>query len=108
MMGRELKSCPCARLNYNQTIKKTRPRRKILLNSGIKSVGALIKNKCIIGLAKQRSMIKDRKLNLLIKPCTGGRKLDPSNPIGLAINRRVVIYPFSLHSGKAPFSFQEK
>jgi len=94
MKGRELKSCPCARFNYNQMIKETRPRRNILLNLGVRSIGALIKSKCIIRLAKQRSIIKDRKLNLLIKPCTGGRKLDPSNPIGLAINRRVVIYPF--------------
>ena len=93
-MGRELKSCPCARFNYNQMIKETRPRRNILLNPGVRSIGALNKSKCIIRLAKQRSIIKDRKLNLLIKPCTGGRELDPSNPIGLAINRRVVIYPF--------------
>ena len=101
MMGRELKSCPCARLNYNQMIKKTRPRRKTLLNPGVKSVRALIKNKCIVRLAKQRSVIKNKELNLLIKPCTGGRKLDPSNPNGLAINRRVAIYPFipvKLHS----------
>ncbi len=75
-------------------IKKIRPRRKILLNPGVKSVIALIKNKCIIRLAKQRSIIKNRKLNLLIKPCTGGRKLDPSNPIGSSIKRIVATYPF--------------
>jgi hypothetical protein len=101
MMGRELKNRPCARLNYNQMIKKTRPRRKILLNPGVKSARALIKNKCIIRLAKQRSIIKNRKLNSLIKPCTSGRKLDPNNPNGLAINRRVATYPFipvKLHS----------
>jgi hypothetical protein len=95
MKGRELKSCPCACLNYNQMIKKTRPRRKILLNPGIKSVRALIKDKCIIRLAKQRSIIKNRKLNLLIKPCTSGRKSGPNDPNGSAINRRVAIYPFN-------------
>ena len=88
MMGRELKSCPCARLNYNQMIKKTRPMRKILLNPGIKSVRALIKNKCIIGLVKQRSMIKSRKLNLLIKPCTCGKKLNSKDPNGSLTNKR--------------------
>jgi hypothetical protein len=94
MKGRELKSCPCACLNYNQMIKKTRPRRKTLLNPGVKSVRALIKNKCIIRLAKQRSTIKNRKLNSLIKTCTSGRKSGPNDPNGSAINRRVAIYPF--------------
>ena len=93
-MGRELKSCPCACLNYNQMIKKTRPRRKILLNPGVKSVRALIKNKCVIRLAKQRSIIKNRKLNSLIKPCTSGRRPCPNDPNGSAINKRVAIYPF--------------
>ena len=94
-MGRELKSCPCARFNYNQMIKEIRPRRNILLNPGVRSIGALIKSKCIIRLAKQRSIIKDRKLNLLIKPCTGGNKLDPNHPNGSSINKRVVVnYPF--------------
>ena len=75
-------------------IKKTRPRRKILLSPSVKSVRALIKNKCIIRLAKQGSIIKNKKLNLLIKPCTRGRKSGPNDPNGSAINRRVVIYPF--------------
>ncbi len=89
MMGRELKSYPCARFNCNQMIKKNRPRRRILLNHGVKSVRALIKDKCITRLAKQRSIIKNKKLNLLIKSCTNSRK-----SIGSAINRRVMIYPF--------------
>ncbi len=93
-MGRELKSCPCACLNYNQMIKKTRLRRKMLLNSGAKSVRALIKNKCMIRLVKQRSIIKNKKLNLLIKPYTSGRKSGPNDPNGSAINKRVAIYPF--------------
>jgi hypothetical protein len=96
MKGRELKSCPCARFNYNQMIKETRPRRNILLNPGVRSIGALIKSKCIIRLAKQRSIIKDRKLNLLIKSCISGRKSGSNNQNGSAINRRVVIYPFIL------------
>jgi len=96
MMGRELKSYPCARFNCNQMIKKNRPKRKILLNPGVKSVRALIKNKCIIRLAKQRSIIKNKKLNLLIKPCTTSRKSN-SNPNGSSINKRVVVnYPFIL------------
>ncbi len=101
MMGRELKSYPCARFNYNQMIKKTRPRRKILLNPGVKSVRALIKNECIIRLAKQRSIIKGRKLNSLIKPCTGDKKLDFNNPNGSSINKRAVNYsliPVKLHN----------
>ncbi len=94
MMGRELKSYPCARFNRNQMIKKNRPRRKILLNPGVKSVRALIKNNCITRLAKQRSIIKNKKSNLLIKPCTSGRKSGPDDPNGSAINIRVTIYPF--------------
>ena len=94
MMGRELKSYPCARFNCNQMIKKNRPKRKILLNPGIKSVRALIKNKCITRLAKQRSIIKNKKSNLLIKPCTTSRKSGPNDPNGSAINRRVMIYSF--------------
>jgi hypothetical protein len=93
-MGRELKSYPCPCLNYNQIIKKTRPTRKILLNPGVKSIRALIKNKCVSRLVKQRSIIKNKKLNLLIKPCTSGRKSCPNDPNGSAINRRVAIYPF--------------
>jgi len=95
MMGRELKSYPCARFNCNQMIKKNRPRRKTLLNSGVKSVRALIKNKCITRLAKQRSIIKNKKSNLLIKPCTSGKKLKFNHPNGSSINKRVVVnYPF--------------
>ena len=94
MMGRELKSYPCARFNCNQMIKKNRPRRKILLNPGVKSVRALIKNKCITRLTKQRSIIKNKKLNLLIKPCINSRKSGPNDLNGSAINRRVMIYPF--------------
>ncbi len=75
-------------------IKKTRPRRKILLNPSAKSVTALIKNKCIIRLAKQRSIIKGKKLNSLIKPCSGGKKSDSDNPNGSSTNKRVANYPF--------------
>ncbi len=99
-MGKELKSYPYAHFNYNQMIKKNRPRRKILLNPGVKSVRALIKNKCIIGPAKQRSIIKNKKSNLLIKPCTSDWKSGPNDPNGSAINRRVIIYssiPVKLH-----------
>jgi len=97
MMGRELKSYPCARLNYNQIkmTEKTRPRRKTLLNPSVKSVTALIKNKCIVGLAKQRSMIKNRKLNSLIKPCSGGKKLNSKDPNGSFTNKRELNYPFT-------------
>ena len=95
MMGRELKSYPCARFNCNQMIKKNRPKRKILLNPGVKFVRALIKNKCITRLAKQRSMIKNKKLNLLIKPCTTSRKSNSNHPNVSSINKRVVVnYPF--------------
>jgi hypothetical protein len=73
-------------------IKKIRPRRKILLNLGIKSTARLIKNKRGIRLAKQRSIIKVRKLNSL--PCIGGKKLDSNNPIGSSIKRVVATYPF--------------
>jgi hypothetical protein len=75
-------------------IKKTRPRRKILLNPSVKSVRALIKNKCIIGLAKQRSIIKNKKSNLLIKSCISGRKSGFNDQKGSAINKRVATYPF--------------
>ncbi len=96
MMGRELKSCPCARLNYNQMqiIRKTRPWRKILLNPSVKSVTALIKDKCIIGLAKQRSIIENKELNSLIKPCTCGEKLGSNNHNGSFTNKRIVTCPF--------------
>ncbi len=75
-------------------IKKTRPRRKILLNPSVKSVRALIKNKCIIRLAKQRSIIKNKKLNLSIKSCISGRKSGFNDQNGSAINKRVATYPF--------------
>jgi len=95
MMGRELKSYPCARFNCNHMIKKNRPKRKILLIPGVKSVRALIKNKCVTRLAKQRSMIKNKKVNLLIKPCTTSRESNFDHPNGSSINKRVAVnYPF--------------
>jgi hypothetical protein len=95
MMGRELKSYPCARFNYNHMIKKNRPKRKTLLNPGVKSVRALIKNKCITRLAKQRSMIKNKKLDLLIKPCITGGKSNSNHPNGSSMNKKAVVnYPF--------------
>ncbi len=76
-------------------IKENRPKRKILLNTGVKSVRAFIKNKCITRLAKQRSVIKNKKLNLLIKPCTTSRKSNFNHPNGSSINERIVVnYPF--------------
>ncbi len=66
----------------------------MFLNPGVKSVKALIKSKYKVRLAKQRSIIKNRKLNLLIKPCIGGKKLDFNNPNGSSIKRVIVIYPF--------------
>ena len=75
-------------------IKKTRPRRKILLNPGIKSTARLIKNEYRTRLAKQRSIIKGRKLNSLIEPCTDGRKSNSNNPNGSSIKRVVATYPF--------------
>ncbi len=77
-------------------IKKTRSRRKILLNPGVKSVRALIKTKCATRLAKQRSIIKIRKLNSLIKPCTSGKRSCPNDPNGSAVNKKVAIYLFIL------------
>jgi len=65
----------------------------MFLNPGVKSVKALIKSKCKIRPAKQRSIIKGRKLNL-IKPCTGGKKLDFNNPNGSSIKRVIATYPF--------------
>ncbi len=83
-----------------KVIKRVRPRGKMFLNPSTKSVRALIKNKCIIRLAKQRSIIKSRKLDLAIKTCTGEKKLDSNNPNGLSINKRAVNYsgiPAKLH-----------
>ncbi len=71
-----------------------RPRGKMYLNPGIKSTAKLIKNECRIRLAKQRSIIKGRKLNSLIEPCSGGKKSDSNNPNGSPINKRVANYPF--------------
>jgi hypothetical protein len=76
-------------------IKMIRPRGKMFLNPGVKSVTALIKNKCIIRLAKQGSMIKSRKLDLLIKPCTCGKKLNSKDPNGSFTNQRELNYPFT-------------
>ena len=78
-----------------KVIKRIKSRGKMFLNPGVKSVKALIKSKCIVRRAKQRSIIKNRKLNLLIKPCTGGKKLKFNHPNGSSINKRVVVnYPF--------------
>ena len=78
-----------------KVIKRIKSRGKMFLNPGVKSVKALIKSKCKVRRAKQRSIIKNRKLNLLIKPCTGGKKLKFNHPNGSSINKRVVVnYPF--------------
>jgi hypothetical protein len=96
-MGRELKSCPCVCFNYNQmkVTKMTRPRRNIFFDPGVKSTAALIKNECRVRLANRRSIIKTRRLNLLIKPGIGSRKLDSNNLNGSIINKRK-ISPFIL------------
>jgi hypothetical protein len=104
MMGRELKSYPCAHFNCNHMIRMNRPKRKTLLNPGVKSARALIKNKCITRLAKQRSMIKNKKLDLLIKPCTTSGKSNSNHPNGSSMNKRAVVsYPF--YPGKTLLSF---
>ena len=78
-----------------KVIKRIKSRGKMFLNPGVKSVKALIKSKCKVRRAKQRSIIKNRKLNLLIKPCTGGKKLKFNHPNGSSIKKRVVVnYPF--------------
>jgi hypothetical protein len=78
-----------------KVIKRIKSRGKMFLNPGVKSVKALIKSKCKVRRAKQRSIIKNRKLSLLIKPCTGGKKLKFNHPNGSSINKRVVVnYPF--------------
>ena len=94
MMGRELKSCPYACLNQMKIIKMVRPRGKKFLNPGIRSTTKLIKNECRVRLAKQRSMIKSRKLNSLIKPCSCGKKLNSKDPNGSFTNKRELNYPF--------------
>jgi hypothetical protein len=83
-----------------KVIKKIGPRGKMFLNPGIKSTAKLIKNECRIGLAKRRSMIKTRSLNLLINPGTGNKESNSNNSNGLSINKRAVNYfaiPAKLH-----------
>ena len=87
-----------------KVIKRIKSRGKMFLNPGVKSVKALIKSKCKVRLAKQRSIIKNKKLNLLIKPCTTSRKSGPNDPKGSAINGREG-NDISLYSCKTPFSF---
>ncbi len=76
-------------------IKMIRPRGKMFLNPGIRSTAKLIKNKCRVRLAKQRSIIKSRKLNSLIKTCTCGKKLKSKDPNGSFTNKRELNYPFT-------------
>jgi hypothetical protein len=78
-----------------KVIKRIESRGKMFLNPGVQSVKALIKSKCKIRLAEQRSIIKGKKLNSLIKPCTGGKKLDFYNTNGSSIKRAVMTYPFN-------------
>ena len=94
-MGRELKSCPYACLNQMKIIKMVRPRGKKFLNPGIRFTAKLIKNECRVRLAKQRSMIKSRELNLLIKPRTCGKKLNSKDLNGSFTNKRELNYPFT-------------
>ena len=77
-----------------KVIKRIKSRGKMFLNPGIRSVKALIKSKCKIRPVKQRSIIKSRKLNSLIEPCTGGKKLDFNNPNGSSIKMVIATYPF--------------
>ena len=77
-----------------KVIKRIESRGKMFLNPGVKSVKALIKSKRKIRPAKQRSIIKGKKLNLLIEPCTGGKKLYFNNPNGSSIKRVIATYPF--------------
>ena len=76
----------------------------MFLNPGVKSVKALIKSKCKVRRAKQRSIIKNRKLNLLIKPCTGGKKLKFNHPNGSSIKKKGSS-ELSLYPGKTSLSF---
>ncbi len=64
----------------------------MFLNPGIKSMAKLIKNECRVRLAKRRSMIKTRELNLLINPSTGGKESNSNNP---SVSKRETIYPFN-------------
>ena len=69
--------------------KKIRSRREILLNYGRKSTARLIKNKCKARPAKQRSMIKTRRLNVLIKTGAIDKRLKDSNILdGSFINKK--------------------
>jgi hypothetical protein len=53
----------------------------------------LIKNKCAVGLTKQRSIIKNKKVNSLIKTCTCGRKSNSNNLNGSFV-KKVATYTF--------------
>ncbi len=64
----------------------------MFLNPGIKSTAKLIKNECRIRLAKRRSMIKTRELNLLINPSTGSKESNSNNP---SVSKRETSYPFN-------------
>jgi hypothetical protein len=91
-----------------KVIKKIRPRGKMLLNPGLKSTAKLIKNKCRIRLAKRRSMIETRSLNLVINPGTGNKESNSNNPNGLSTNTKAVNYsviPVKLHD---PFKKSRK
>jgi hypothetical protein len=96
-MGRELESCPCVCFNCNQmkVIKMTRPRGNMFLNPGVKSTAVLIKNRCKTRVAKQRSIIKTRKLNLLIKPGISSQRLGSDEFNGSLINNKGTIYSFN-------------
>jgi len=74
-----------------KVIKKIRPRGKMFLNPGIVPA-KLIKNKCKIRLAKRRSMIKTRDLNLSINPGTGSKESNSNNP---SVSIKETIYPFN-------------
>jgi hypothetical protein len=75
-------------------IKMIRPRGKMFLNPGIKSTTKLIKNKCRVRLAKQRSMIRTKKSNLLIDSSVGSKSLNSKDPNGPLTNKRESNYPF--------------
>jgi hypothetical protein len=64
----------------------------MFLNPGIKSMAKLIKNECRVGLAKRRSMIKTRELNLSISPDTGSKESNSNNP---SVSKMETIYPFN-------------
>jgi hypothetical protein len=95
-MGKELESYPCFCFNYNQmkVIKMTRPRRSVFLNPGVKSTAVLIKSKCKAGLAKRRSIIKTRKLNLSIKPGISSQKLGSDEFNGSLTHKKGTVNSF--------------